>query len=441
MASPYNHDRPIPTVNLDSLARRLKSLGYIITYKPFMVKNLEGSLSTLARDILSFALRPPETKVVPLVPDISSTRPKKRSKSKTPTPESSSSQSSESLSQVSRSSSNSSDDALESVSLASQDTSSDEENDTCKFEIVDPFTFRKPQMDKARNVLLDHLVEKYGPYPGLETKMMKKIYDYYDTHFFDGLLERQIKSRGHGGINFEVSNKATSIGGSVRLRKEEPIRLMLARSVIEDVTKDKVDALKVNGLPIINRVDAIMRVMEHELVHVALLTSENKAHILEHHGPLFKAMVKGLFGHTGTKHELSINKHFIGKKKVPRDKLRVGKFVAFSNNDQTIGYGRVVKINQTKCAIETPTNSYTIPLDALYDASDMPDKVKAKIDKRIKSQSNAEDFTLGDQVKFEIKDGKRLKGRIVKLNKVTAKVKVEGYKEDWTVYYRGMTQK
>ncbi|MDX9870009.1 MAG: hypothetical protein RBS92_04715 [Candidatus Cloacimonadales bacterium] len=127
-----------------------------------------------------------------------------------------------------------------------------------------------------------------------------KLYALYDEHFFFGFFSKNIS------VSIMLSNRMTKTAGKVKHRKKTSnFEITFSIPLLYDIFQiNKGQTYYVNGLPCINTNQALMRVMEHELVHIIETlylghTSCNKAH--------FKHLANHLFGHTKTKHEIEFN--------------------------------------------------------------------------------------------------------------------------------------
>ena len=473
--------RSIPEVDSNALEMYLKSMDYIVVHRPFMVKSINRTLGMLAKDILGFCLRPkPEVKSTPIVSMLdskkskkSSSEPskskkeatvsssessqettKKRKKSSKPTKQAivSSSESSQESSKPTESSTTKSelsseatesDDKSESSSNSLELPSNIKKDKVCSFTLCGPpLKFDKEHIARNRKELMKSLVDKYGKYPKMEhstiPKLMQKMYEYYDESFFQGLLSRQVKSSGKG-IVFELSNQASSSAGSAWVRRNKTTRIMFSVKVFREVTKKTVASLTVNGLNVTNRVDAMMRVMEHELVHLALLTSGSKEHTNEGHGPFFKAIVFALFGHITTTHDLKIDENLVGKTRLTKETVKVGDYVAMSDTDKCgdrkVILAKVTGKNIKTATVQTTEDAYRVRYGELFKPDTISKQDMKLLDTKAKElEKHVNQFDIGDKVTFNT-SGKSYTGKIVKLNAKSASLKVEGLVKPWPIPY------
>jgi hypothetical protein len=462
-----------------SLDKYLKGLGYTVTStnKGFSITTKKGTLDQLTTDLLKWKRQnsdssseesstesseessppPPKKTVVPppkkTVPQSSEESdesspikppPKKTVPPKKVVPQSSSSSTEESSTEESSEESSPIKPPLKKtvppkkVVPESSSSSTEEQSPTesqC-FKLCSPFTFTKKNINEDRKVLLDTIVKKYGAYPKITEQMMRTMYEYYDEHFFYGLLSKQVKQS--KGIDFVVSNKSTSAAGSARA--SSPVRLMLSEPIFEGVTPANIAYVSVNGVKPVNRVDAILRVMEHELTHVALHTSDTDEHALEHHGALFKSIVLNLFGHTETTHQLKVSSTPVLSLKsgAPQsyNTVMLNSIMSFRNSDGTIITGLVTAVKPKKATITTKDRkSYGVPYRLLI----VPDKDTLKLAKDIKSVVMVKsDFSVGDNVSYkDSRTGIISKGKIVKMNPVKAVVRTST-NEMWSIGYSSL---
>jgi hypothetical protein len=304
------------------------------------------------------------------------------------------------------------------------------EINTFKFDLSEPFTFVKQDIEKDRENILDRLSDEYGEYPTITEDMMKEIYEYYNTHFFYGLLRKQV---GNKGIIFEVSNKATRAAGSARM--SIPIRVMLSEKIFSEVTEKNILSVTANGLHVTNRMDAILRVMEHELTHVILSTSDDDSHLIEGHGNLFKTIVLNLFGHTATTHSLIVSKNLLNKQRLSKDQVEVDDYVSFILKDGKIVTGKILKKNPIRAKVKiTDGRIFGVPYSMMFVSTDTGDNDLPGLNMPAYKKSTTQGLLykdmirIGDKIKFKNKD-KFVQGKITKKNPKRAVVLTADGKE------------
>lgn len=171
------------------------------------------------------------------------------------------------------------------------------------FAFTPDFNFTLLDIDTRRNFYR----EAHDPYPDLTPEFMQLMFQFYDKYCFAGLLTAYLK---HCDLEPKfVIGRGTSCAGSCKSNGT----ITLHKQVFDNIVPDNVNTLTANGLNITSRLDAIMYVFEHELVHLGCLLSRTELQT-EHHGSLFKLIANNLFGHTQCTHSLIPNTRSKGKK-------------------------------------------------------------------------------------------------------------------------------
>lgn len=127
---------------------------------------------------------------------------------------------------------------------------------------------------------------------------LKRMYRLYDTRFFNGFFRNKCANR----LNLRLSKRMTSAGGKTtfwkRPRKYEiAISTPLLFQTFADVEKD----ITVTGLTCHNRLEAMQRVFEHELIHLLEYVVFEKSSCNQ---PQFKKLANNIFRHKETYHDL-----------------------------------------------------------------------------------------------------------------------------------------
>lgn len=173
--------------------------------------------------------------------------------------------------------------------------------------------------------------------------LLQELFIFYDKYFFCGLLSAQAKFH-----NLEYTfriGKGTKTAGCCSLL-DGKIIITLHHETFENITPENIKTLTVNGLVPLDKLNAIMIVFEHELLHAGFRTSSQAQAQEENHGPLFKKMALNLFGHTEITHQLLLpnDKKFTLSDFKKDDRIIV-------NIKGTLSPATVVKINKTRMRI------------------------------------------------------------------------------------------
>jgi hypothetical protein len=131
----------------------------------------------------------------------------------------------------------------------------------------------------------------------------------YDREFFGGYLAQALRERTDAPLEFRLSTTMTRAGGKtsryrrrgrwggVSVRYEIAVASRMLLMTFRDVKRDVV----VGGLACADRLDALQRILEHEILHLAemLVWDESSCS-----GPRFKKLARDIFGHTEKWHFL-----------------------------------------------------------------------------------------------------------------------------------------
>ncbi|MCH2201133.1 MAG: hypothetical protein MK102_04130 [Fuerstiella sp.] len=132
------------------------------------------------------------------------------------------------------------------------------------------------------------------------------LFDHYDELYFGSWLRRAL---GVIPLEFRVSPRMTRAGGKTgfwRKDRNSPIeRFEIAISstlLAQTFSDDQADrTIRVTGLVCRTRLDALMRIMEHELVHLAELLCWDSSSCSQDR---FQSIAWRAFGHTDHRHAL-----------------------------------------------------------------------------------------------------------------------------------------
>ena len=125
----------------------------------------------------------------------------------------------------------------------------------------------------------------------------------YDRAYFAELCGRLTADK----MSFRWSSRMTRSGGMTvtrrdrRTREPKSYEIAISSHLLFKTFSGEQRTIRVNGLECRNRTDALMRVMEHELIHlVEILVWDNSSCSK----PRFQTITRQLFGHTDYRHQL-----------------------------------------------------------------------------------------------------------------------------------------
>lgn len=143
------------------------------------------------------------------------------------------------------------------------------------------------------------------------------LFQITDEAIFDGLLGQLCERSSARPLSFRLSTRMTSCGGMTTMQRENrpgalpEFEIAIATSPLFDTFKVDASA-KVGGIECRNRLQALQRIMEHEMLHLAelLLFADSNCS-----GPQFKSYAWRHFGHTESNHRL-LTPRDVAKKKL-----------------------------------------------------------------------------------------------------------------------------
>lgn len=130
------------------------------------------------------------------------------------------------------------------------------------------------------------------------------LYELYDEHYFQGLLQKSLNPK---LLSFRLAPRMTRAGGKTtrwgHARGSTPPRyeIAIASTLLFQSFQDPERGITVTGLECDNRLDALMRIMEHELVHLMELVvwTDSNCSLCR-----FQDIASRTFGHTDHRHDL-----------------------------------------------------------------------------------------------------------------------------------------
>jgi hypothetical protein len=205
------------------------------------------------------------------------------------------------------------------------------------------------------------------------------LFDLYDDRFFSGRLRRLIDDRGAASLTFRVAPRLTRAGGkTTRVRRPHPklgkiapideYEISIASSLLFMSFTEADRPTVVAGHRCADRLDALLRIYEHELTHLIELLQTDRSSCSR--SP-FQLAARHMFGHTAFNHGLVLPEEHAAR----THGVRVGQTVRFSANGQTL-IGRINRINKRATVlVEHPAGrrysdgkhylSWYVPLDDL----------------------------------------------------------------------------
>lgn len=172
---------------------------------------------------------------------------------------------------------------------------------------------------------------------------LRFLFQAIDDGVFQSLITQNLKASAHP-LSFRISRRMTNSGGTTTMRTENGSKkrsfeiAISATLLFSSFADDPSKAIIVTGIPCTNRLQALQRIMEHEIVHLIEMLLWNDSSC---HKPRFKNIVKRFFGHRESHHQL------LRPQDVARihQNIRPGDWVTFSFENRKL-IGRVNRITK-----------------------------------------------------------------------------------------------
>jgi hypothetical protein len=152
-----------------------------------------------------------------------------------------------------------------------------------------------------------------------------------DEQFFNGRLLPLARRE---GLQFQLSRRMTKTAGKTTMYRatatnSRRFEVALSTTLLFQTFLDIHRPILVTGLPCKTRLEAMQRIVEHELLHLLELMVWNQSAC---HRRKFQSMASGLFGHRSHQHELITQ----AERAVGRYGVRLGDRVAFQCGGQRL---------------------------------------------------------------------------------------------------------
>ena len=174
-----------------------------------------------------------------------------------------------------------------------------------------------------------------GNFTRIAVDDLRFLFERYDAYFFSGFF----KDHCQGKVRFRLSRRMTKAAGAIAYRRDKKLyTISLSSVLIFGAFRDGVPRVVVNGIACRDRLEATMRVLEHEIIHLLEFLSFGRSSCSR---PRFRRLSRDIFGHADVTHQL------VPRREETREgvSLRVGDEVAFEYKGRT-HRGRVRRITK-----------------------------------------------------------------------------------------------
>ena len=164
-----------------------------------------------------------------------------------------------------------------------------------------------------------------GNFKAIGTDDLASLFELYDLYFFNRFFHNDYREK----ISFRLSRRMTRAAGRIAYTKhDETYTISLSTTLISQTFHDVKREVVVNGIVCHDRLEATMRVLEHEIIHLIEWvlfggTSCSK--------PRFRCLSRNIFGHTDVTHQLVTQAERAHK----RFNLQVGDEAVFEHDGKT----------------------------------------------------------------------------------------------------------
>lgn len=153
---------------------------------------------------------------------------------------------------------------------------------------------------------------RQGDFEAFASEDLEQLFDLYDGALFNGLFRRLLARPGEGPLTFRISRTMTSAGAKTKSWHEPDFAgrpagapkgyeiSVSAPLLFQTFHREERDVV-VAGLPCADRLEALQRLMEHEMLHLLELLVWRQSSCS---WPRFQTLAFRIFGHTASQHEL-----------------------------------------------------------------------------------------------------------------------------------------
>lgn len=133
---------------------------------------------------------------------------------------------------------------------------------------------------------------------------LRQVFHQYDHQFFGSLIVPSLAST---PLNFRLAPRMTRTGGTTtRFRhRQSPFdvryEIAIASTLLFQTFLDVDRPIRVNGCPCANRLEALLRIMEHEMIHLVEMLIWNNSRCS---ATRFQSIASRFFGHSDHRHHL-----------------------------------------------------------------------------------------------------------------------------------------
>ena len=194
-------------------------------------------------------------------------------------------------------------------------------------------------------ILRDSRCIRQPNFERIATEDVARLFELYDREFLGGWLAPAVLAKTGVPLKFRLSSTMTNAGGKTITYRRRGIggeshsyEIAIASRMLFMTFREVEREITVCGLPCTDRLQALQRIMEHEIIHLSELVMWDESSCSQIR---FKKLARNIFGHTDTTHALVTPREHAAV----RHDLRVGAMVEFDFEGRR-RVGRVNRIHQ-----------------------------------------------------------------------------------------------
>jgi hypothetical protein len=222
----------------------------------------------------------------------------------------------------------------------------------CRTVLMDVLSINNSSQEVARRTtaIRDGLLEqsrclRLPNFEKINVDDLKLVFRLYDRNFFDGWLEQAVKAKTSKPMSMRLSSTMTRAGGKTFKYRRRTIlgdvcsyEIAVASRMLFMTFNETDRDVTIGGLVCRDRLDALQRIIEHEIIHLVELLCWDESSCS---AKRFKILAARIFGHCGTTHDLVTPREHAAK----QHGIKVGGMVRFYSEGRPLA-GRVNGIHR-----------------------------------------------------------------------------------------------
>ena len=142
--------------------------------------------------------------------------------------------------------------------------------------LIEQLQLDRSQIQQRRNEVRHQILSasrsiQQDNFHSIHQQDLVELFAIYDQVFFDNRFGKQFETNEHG-LTFRLSSRMTSTGGTTSFRKQRRFsdkqyhyEIAISTTLLFNTRFEARERVKVGGVPVENRLDALQRIFEHEL--------------------------------------------------------------------------------------------------------------------------------------------------------------------------------